>query len=56
MATERKTAQTGGRFLTDRLKGTMRFAYINVRMLTVLLLILGIGALCLCVQAGRGSN
>ena len=56
MVTERTITQIGGRFLTDRLKGTMRFAYINVRMLTVLLLILGIGALCLCVQAGRGSN
>jgi hypothetical protein len=51
MVTERKITQIGGRFLTGRLKGTIWFAYINARMLGLLLLILGIGALRPCVQA-----
>jgi hypothetical protein len=51
MVTERESTQIGGTFVTERLKGTIRFAYINAKMLGLLLLILGIGALRPCVQA-----
>jgi Domain of unknown function (DUF305) len=56
MVTERKITQIGGRFLTGRLKGTIRFAYINARMLGLLLLILSIGALRPCVQAETNGH
>ena len=56
MVTEREIMQIGGRFLTEPLKGTTRFACINVRMLGFLLLILGVGALGLCVQAESNSK
>ena len=56
MVTEREIMQIGGRFLTEPLKGTTRFACINVRMLGFLLLILGVGALGPCVQAESNSK
>jgi DUF305 family protein family protein len=56
MPTERDTTQIDSRFLTDSLKGTIRFAYINARMFGLLLLILDVGALCLCVQAESNGH
>jgi hypothetical protein len=56
MVTERKITQVGGRFLTERLKGTIRFAYISARIAAVLVLILGVGALRPCVQAESNSH
>ncbi len=56
MVTEREIMQIGGRFLTEPLKGTTRFACINVRMLGFLLLILGVGPLGPCVQAESNSK
>ena len=56
MVTERQITQMGGTFLTERLKGTIRFAYISARMLGLLLLILGIGALRPCVQAETNGH
>ena len=51
MVTERESTQIERRFLTERLKGRIRFAYISARMLGLLVLILGVGALHPCVQA-----
>src|SRR5438309_7082511 len=56
MVTEREIMQIGSRFLTEPLRGTTRFACINVRMLGFLLLILGVGALGACVQAESNSK
>ena len=56
MVTEREIMRIGGRFLTERLKGTTRFAYINARMLGLLLLTLGVGALGPRVQAESNSK
>jgi len=56
MVTEREIMQIGGRFLTEPLKGTTRFACINVRMLGFLLLILGVGAFGPYVQAESNSK
>jgi hypothetical protein len=59
MVIERESTQIDSGFLTERLKGTIRFAYISARMLGLLLLILGVGALRPCVQAetsGRDSR
>ena len=51
MVTERETTQIAGRFVTRRAKDTTRVAYMSARMLCLLLLIVGIGALGPCVQA-----
>jgi len=56
MVTERKTVQIDGRFLTERVKGAIRFAYNSARIVAVLVLILGVGALRPCVQAESNSN
>jgi hypothetical protein len=59
MVTERKITQIGCRFITGRLKDTIRFACVSARMTALILLILGVGALRPCVQAesnGRGSR
>jgi hypothetical protein len=56
MDTEREITQIGGTFLTEHLKGTIRFAYINARMLGLSLLILGIGVLRPCVQAETNGH
>ena len=56
MVTGTEITQIGGRFLNERLKDTIGFAYINARMLGVLLLILGIGALPPCVQAETNGH
>jgi hypothetical protein len=56
MVTERKITQVGGRFLPERLKGTIRFAHINATMLGLLLLIFGVGALRPCVQAETNGH
>ena len=56
IVTEREIMQIGGRFFTERLKGTTRFAYINARMLGLLLLTLGVGALGPRVQAESNSK
>jgi Domain of unknown function (DUF305) len=50
MVTQRETTSINGRFLTERLKGTIRFAYVSARMLGLFLLILGVGALRLYAQ------
>jgi hypothetical protein len=50
MVTERETTQIGRRFLTEALKGTVRFGYNSARMFGLLLLILGVGALRLSAQ------
>ena len=56
MATERETTQIAGRFLTRRAKDTTRVAYLSARMLGLLLLIVGIGALGPCVQAESNAR
>ena len=56
MVSERETARIDGRFLTDALKGAMRFGYDGARMFGFLLLILGVGALRPCVQAESNDH
>ena len=56
MATERETTQIAGRFLIRRAKDTTRVAYLSARMLGLLLLIVGIGALGPCVQAESNAH
>ena len=56
MATERETTQIAGRFLTRRAKDTTRVAYMSARMLCLLLLIVGIGALGPCLQAESNGH
>jgi Uncharacterized protein conserved in bacteria len=56
MVTERETTQIADRFLTQRAKGTIRVAYMSARMLGLLLLIVGIGALGPCVEAESNAQ
>jgi hypothetical protein len=56
MVIEREITQVGGRFLTEPLKGAIRFAHINATMLGLLLLILGVGALRPFVQAETNGH
>ena len=56
MVTERETTQIAGRFLIRRAKDTTRVAYLSARMLGLLLLIVGIGALGPCVQAESNAR
>jgi hypothetical protein len=56
MATEGETTQTDCRFLTERVKGAIRFGYTSSRMFGLLLLILGVGALRPCVQAESNGH
>jgi hypothetical protein len=56
MVIEREITHVGGRFLTEPLKGAIRFAHINATMLGLLLLILGVGALRPCVQAESNGH
>ena len=51
MVTERRITQISGSFLPERLKGAIQFARANTRMLSLLLLIVGVLALRPCVQA-----
>jgi Domain of unknown function (DUF305) len=56
MVTEREATQLDCRFLTEPLKGTIWFAYISARMLGLVLLTLGVGALGPRVQAESNSE
>jgi DUF305 family protein family protein len=56
MVIERESTQIDSGFLTERLKGTIRFTYISARMLGLLLLIVGIGAHGPCVQAESNAH
>ena len=56
MVIERESTQINSGFLTERLKGTIRFAYMSARMLGLLLLTLGVGALGPHVQAESNSK
>jgi hypothetical protein len=56
MVIERESTQINSGFLTERLKGTIRFAYMSARMLGLLLLTLGVGALGPRVQAESNSK
>ena len=56
MVTQRETTQIAGRFLTRRAKDKIRVAYMNTRMLGLLLLIVGIGAFGPCLQAETNAH
>ena len=56
MITERETTQIADRFLTPCTKGAIWVAYISARMLGLLLLIVGIGALGPCLQAESNGH
>jgi DUF305 family protein family protein len=56
MITERENTQIADRFLTRRTKGTIRVAYMSARMLGLLLLIVGSGALRPCLQAETNAH
>lgn len=56
MAIERESTEINSGFLTERLKGTIRFAYISAGMLGLVLLTLGVGALGSRVQAESNSK
>jgi hypothetical protein len=56
MVTERETTQIDGRFLTERPKRTIRFAYISAWMCGLLLLILSVGAPLPYVQAESSDH
>ena len=56
MVTKGKITQVGGRSLTERLKGAIRFGCNGARMFGLLLLILGVGALRPCVQAESNGH
>jgi hypothetical protein len=56
MVTQRETTSINGRPLTERLKGTIRFAYVSARMLGLFLLILGVGALRLYAQTESNGH
>ena len=56
MVTQRETTQIAGRFLTRRAKDKIRVAYMNTRLLGLLLLIVGIGALGPCLQAETNAH
>ena len=51
MVTERKITQIGGKFLTEGLKDTIRFAYVSATILGIFMLILGVGSLRADLQA-----
>jgi hypothetical protein len=56
MVIERESTEINSGFLTERLKGTIRFAYISARMLGLVLLTLGVGALGPRAQAGSNGH
>ena len=56
MVTEGETTQTDCRFVTEPMKGAIRFGFNGARMFGLLLLILGVGALRPCVQAESNAN
>ena len=56
MVIERESTEINSGFLTERLKGTIRFAYISAGMLGLVLLTLGVGALGPRVQAESNSK
>jgi hypothetical protein len=56
MITERETMQIADRFLTPCTKGAIWVAYMSARMLGLLLLIVGIGALGPCLQAESNGH
>jgi hypothetical protein len=56
MVTQGETTSINGRLLTERLKGTIRFAYVSARMLGLFLLILGVGALRLYAQTESNGH